>query len=397
MKHHYVPEWYQRRFLKTGKYRYHYLDLHPEIIVNHGHKYRRNARHKWGPDRCFCEEGLYALKLGNLSSDEIERRFFGSIDTQGRKAVQTFGEYSGVNERVVKGFQALLLYMNAQRFRTQRGLEYIGSQGDVRDRNMVLILMQRLFQIYGTMWSEGIWEIVFARQSPTKFIVSDDPVTLFNSRMFPHELKYPLDVPLEVAGTRTLFPLGSEACLIITHLQLVRNPHVNPMTSRINARFFARTMKALLDIQFGRELEEDEVLRINYILKRRAVRYIAAAEERWLYPEDYVSTRVWSKLDDDWFLLPNPYKVPFHSEIMVGYKDGSAWGMDEYGRLPEDPQNRNHELREKESITNRGTELEFAKKRRGKSIAHVDKLHDYAYFDQKLMEDGARESKRRKD
>ena len=58
MEHHYVPEWYQRRFLKAGEHRYHYLDLHPEILVNNGHKYRRNARHKWGPDMCFVKKGL---------------------------------------------------------------------------------------------------------------------------------------------------------------------------------------------------------------------------------------------------------------------------------------------------------------------------------------------------
>jgi hypothetical protein len=51
-------------------------------------------------------------------------------------------------------------------------------------------------------------------------------------------------------------------------------------------------MKNLLDTQFGRELEEDEVLRINYILKRRATRYIAAAEEEWLYPEKRVPNQI---------------------------------------------------------------------------------------------------------
>jgi hypothetical protein len=147
-------------------------------------------------------------------------------------------------------------------------------------------------------------------------------------------------------------------------------------------------MKSLLDIQYGRELEEDEVLRINYILKRRAVRYIAAAEEHWLYPEKYVSTRIWSNLDDDWFLLPNPYKVPFHSEILVGYRDGSAWGMDEYGRPPRRPK-QNMNLREKERITKRLTEREFAKKRKGKSVSHVHELHSDAYYDKKMMEDAA--------
>jgi hypothetical protein len=46
------------------------------------------------------------------------------------------------------------------------------------------------------------------------------------------------------------------------------------------------------------------VLRTNYILKRRATRYVAAAEEEWLYPERRVSTTDWPQLDDDWFLFP---------------------------------------------------------------------------------------------
>lgn len=388
MQHHYVPEWYQRRFLRPGEHRYHYLNLHPETAVNNGHKYKRNARHKWGPDMCFSQEGLYALKLGNWSSDEIEQNFFGRIDTKGRKAVRILGEYRGkIGKDVVESFHALLLYMDAQRFRTPRGLDYIASQDDTHDRNRALRVMQRLFQIYSTMWTEGVWEIVSARQSPTKFIVSDDPVTLFNRGIFPHEIPYPLDVQVEGLGTRTLFPLGPTSCLIITHLQLVRNPRVSPLESRINARVFQKTLKSMLDIQYGRELEEDEVLKINYILKRRATRYIAATEESWLYPEKYVSTRVWSKLDDDWFLLPNPYKVPFNAQILVGYRDGSAWGMDEYGRPPREEREQRAALLGKERITKEQTEREFAKKRKGKSIAHVHELHADAAYDKKMKED----------
>ncbi|HTQ95843.1 MAG TPA: hypothetical protein VMH89_03505, partial [Candidatus Acidoferrum sp.] len=320
--------------MKPGENRYYHLDLRPEVKINNGHKYKRNARHKWGPDKCFCEEGLYALKLGNWSSDQIEQKFFGGLDSNGRKAVRLFGEYSGTNDQIVESFQSLLLYLDAQRFRTPRGLDFILSQDDQHDRNRALRVMQRLFQIYSTIWAEGVWEIVYARQSPTKFIVSDNPVTLYNSGIFPHEIPYPLDVRVEGLGTRTLFPLGSTSCLIITHLQLVRNPRIDPLESRINPRTFQPTMKSLLDIQYGRELDEDEVVKINYILKRRATRYIAAAEEHWLYPEKYASTRIWSKLDDDWFLLPNPYKVSFNVQMMVGFNDGSAWGMDEFGRLP---------------------------------------------------------------
>jgi len=44
--------------------------------------------------------------------------------------------------------------------------------------------MQRIFQAHTTMWTEGVWEIVGARQSATKFIVSDNPVTFFNAKAF---------------------------------------------------------------------------------------------------------------------------------------------------------------------------------------------------------------------
>jgi hypothetical protein len=41
---------------------------------------------------------------------------------------------------------------------------------------------------------------------------------------------------------------------------------------------------------------------------------------------------MWDKLGDKFFLMPDPRKVSFSTDTVVGYKDGSAWGMDEYGR-----------------------------------------------------------------
>jgi hypothetical protein len=34
--HHYVPQWYQRRFLLPGQSRYHYLDMNPDTVVRDG-------------------------------------------------------------------------------------------------------------------------------------------------------------------------------------------------------------------------------------------------------------------------------------------------------------------------------------------------------------------------
>jgi hypothetical protein len=224
------------------------------------------------------------------------------------------------------------------------------------------------------MWSEGIWEIVRARQSPTKFIVTDDPVTFFNPKVFPEskEGRYPGDVGLDKLGTRTVFPLNLDTCLLITHVQLIRNPWSDLRTSRWNARAYQDTMMSLLDIQFGRELEEDEVLRINLILKRRATRYIAAAEEEWLYPEKRVSIQHWSKLEDDWFLFPHLWKVTFAGGTVAGYRGRRTWAADEYGYHPGDPNYGDKQRRENEWDLHNKAKRTWARKRAGRSVAHAD-------------------------
>lgn len=399
--HHYVPRWYQRRFLKAGQFKFYYLDLHPETVVSNGKAYQRHDLLNWSPDRCFYKDDLYTLKLGNWTTDDFEKRFFGVIDTNGRHAVALFGDFNGLSnclsnnpegKGVREAFQWLPQYMDAQRFRTPRGLDFLKSVVSARDPNETLLAMQRLYRFHTTMWSEGVWEIARARLSPTKFIVTDEPVTFFNRRGFPSELVYPKDVGLEQVGTRTLFPLGLDACLIITHLQLVRNPSANPTTSRVNARAYQQTILEMTNTQFGRELEEDEVLRVNYILKRRATRYIAAAEEEWLYPERHVSTTDWAKLDDDWFLLPHLYKVPFHSEIMVGWENGSVWAADEYGRNPGNPRYKDPRLHEEEWIRCQVAKREWAKKRTGKSVAHVDNFSREDEVGDAIMEEHLAES-----
>jgi len=160
--------------------------------------------------------------------------------------------------------------------------------------------------------------------------------------------------------------------VLVTHLQLVRNPHINPLEIRVNARAFQQTVANLTDLQFGRELEEEEVLRINYVLKRRAARYIAAGNKEWLYPEKHLGKAEWAKLDADWFLFPNPWKVGFTSEIMMGFNDGSAWGIDEYGRTPTHPNFKEQERHDRDWSSFQNAKLEWARKRVGKSLAHVD-------------------------
>jgi hypothetical protein len=394
--HHYVPQWYQRRFMLPGQNEFFLLDLHPGVTVHNGAPHKHKDLFRSVPKRCFYRDDLYTLTFDRGTTDEMERAFFGNIDNMGHHAVSQIAEFQGLSNSVAQGaeksgmdaFRDLPPYMGAQRFRVPRGLDEIKKRAawqDDTNKNKVLAALASVFQSYTTMWTEGVWEIARARQSPTKFIVTDDPVTLYCKLVFKSEWTYPKDVDLKQIGSRTIFPLGLDSCLIITHLQLVRNPWSTPTLNRENARFYDQTMMHLGNIQFGRELEEGEVLRINHILKTRATRYIAAAEKEWLYPEKRLAATEWKNLDDDWFLLPNPWKVAFSGGIMAG-GDGWAFAMDEYGRHPGDPRYQDKKMHERDWATREQAKREWAKKRLGKSLAHIDKFwHDDV--DDKIMND----------
>jgi len=415
--HHYVPQWYQRRFLPPGQSRYYYLDMNPDTVVRDGVSYRRNELLHWGPGRCFYKDDLYTLRFGPATTDAMERLFFGQVDRLGMAAVTEMAEFAGIRTlSSPDAFGNLPPYMGAQRFRTPRGLDEvkkISAREDLTpigeayvstrrfrlppqlirmrkwrsalahdDPNQVLADLTGVFQAYSTMWTEGVWELVRARQSKTKFIVIDNPVTFYCKTMFPSEWTYPEDCNLKQIGTRTIFPLGLDSCLIITHLQLARHPSATATEHRENARYYDRTVKHLGEIQFG---EEREVVRVNYILKKRATRYIAAAEREWLYPEQRVSTTDWTLLDEDWFLLPNLWKVSFTSEIVMG-GNGWSWAMDEYGRHPGNPQFKNKLQHDIDWVLRDVSKRAWAKKRIGKSLALVDEFrHGAGNVEDKIM------------
>jgi hypothetical protein len=180
--HHYVPQWYQRRFLTSGQNRFYYLDLHPDIEASNGVRHQRRSLLRWGPARCFYKDNLYTLKLANWSTDQIERHFFGAIDSRGQKAVEHFAMYDHFGEGAHEAYRALPQYMDAQRFRTPRGLDLLKSTINLQNDALTLLAMRDVFQFHTTMWMEGEWEIVRAQQSPTKFIVTDEPVTFFNAK-----------------------------------------------------------------------------------------------------------------------------------------------------------------------------------------------------------------------
>ena len=170
-RNHYVPEWYQYRFLPQDfrEQKFCYLDLKPEIITSNGHSHIRKDLLRWGPAKCFYEKDLYTTKFGNWQSTEIEEKFFGKIDSAGRVAVDYFTAFKhpSVNEEALHN---MLLYLSVQKLRTPKGLGYLSSWTKLGNKNLILFKMQELQQAFCALWAECIWSIADAAAAKTKFI-----------------------------------------------------------------------------------------------------------------------------------------------------------------------------------------------------------------------------------
>lgn len=328
-RNHYVPEWYQRDFRELGQSQLYYLDM-----LQGGQGYpsgrTKKAVHKWAPKQCFYVDDLYSTFFGAVVNDEIERLLFGDIDDRGTKAVRAFaaGDLSAMHE----GFQDFFEYLDAQRLRTPKGLDWIKSRYASLDQMQLMREMQGLRFMHCTMWAEGVREIVSAEGSDVKFIVSDHPVTIYNAAVpsTSPECIYPGDPPIEWLGSQTVFVLDANTCLILTHLEYAQGPKsVNLTAPRTHARFRGNGLVRTDAFIRTRKLLPEEVISINHLLKSRARRYVAASNEDWLYPEKSF-TGTWEDIAQ--VLLPKDDLWQFGGEIYVGYKNGSTHYQDAFGR-----------------------------------------------------------------
>ena len=338
-KNHYVPVWYQKRFIPAAqkKRELFYLDLHPTNGYRDaaGRFHLESGLHHWGPRSCFCEQDLYTTLLQSEPSTEIERVLFGPIDSEGRTAMEAFGNFS-YQADALRSFDALLNYLSAQKFRTPKGLSWLEGQVGPQHRDELLNLMVRLRNMYHAIWAECVWLIADASKSNTKFIVSDHPVTVYNRACGPRSewCRDSNDPDIRYHATHTLFPLSTEKALILTNLSWVRNPYQPERGIRPNPTLARAGIFKFMDVQSERHLSEQEVLEINFIIKSRAARYIAAAQEEWLYPERYVSRSNWATFGDGYLMMPEPRLIHGGGTVMMGYDDGSVHASDEYGRRP---------------------------------------------------------------
>jgi len=334
---HYVPQWHQRGFVGTSR-QLHYLDLNPDkktlpdgrVITPHDCRARP-------PSKCFFQRDLYSTFFGSYINDEIEKQLFGKIDDTGSRAVRAF--IGGDQSECHNHFVDLFSYIDIQKIRTPKGLSWIQEHYPQLDQLQLMIEMQAIRNMHCTIWTEGVREIVSAKQANIKFILSDHPVTVYNYACPPdgEDCKYPNDPSIALKASQTLFPLDMDHCLILTNYEYAMNPDLDdPTSKRTNAQNFRNSMVRTDAFIRSRSLSDEEVRKINFTIKRRARKYIAAAEKDWLYPEQDQEFG-WEQLKET--LLP-PKNGLFHfgGEMYVGYKDGSTYYQDAFGRTtPENP------------------------------------------------------------
>lgn len=329
---HYVPIWYQKGFLVGGASKLHYLDLSPSpIVLPNGRYVVPKSMTPRSPKSCFWSRDLYTTQFGKHQNDEIERLFFGAIDNNGAKAVRAF--LANDFQAMYDSFGHFFEYLNAQKLRTPKGLDWIRSRYPNLSQLDLMLEMQYLRGMHGTMWTECVHEIVSAEHSDVKFIVSDHPATVYHPSLPPGSstCTYPGDPSISLNATQTLIPLDADHCMILTNLDYAKDPgSVNSLEPRQNARFSGQSLARIDAVVRSRSLSRDEVIAINYVLKARARQFIASSEAGWLYPEQGMS-RDWADIAQ---VLRPPADGLWHygGEIYIGYKDGSTHYQDAYGR-----------------------------------------------------------------
>ena len=332
---HYVPKWYQKRFMKPDQEKYFCLDLKPETVISGGQRHKRRDLRRLGPPSCFGQNDLYTVEWGEWKNVDIEKFFFGKIDRAGQTAVKYFGnfEHPSADQNAL---QDLMTYMSVQKLRTPKGLGWVAQTLSLDHKNYDLIALQKIQNIFCAIWTECVWQIADATQSNTKFIISDHPVTVYNRACFPMSghCKGFNDPDVRRVATHTYFPLSLEKVLILTNLAWVRNPYQSEAKLRPNPDFYRDSFFNYTAIQIFRNLTEEEVLQINYITKMRALRYIAGAEREWLYPEKFLKKTHWRNMGNGYLLMPEPRDINMGGEVIFGYAGGRSDSFSEYGHKP---------------------------------------------------------------
>lgn len=179
-RNHYVPIWYQKGFVRATPPRLHYLDVSPVEAAPPGGSTGAAPRlQRTSPRQCFWSRDLYTTLFFGAPNDEIERFLFGSIDTNGAVAVRAVAD--GEPRVVHDSFQNFFSYIDAQKIRTPKGLDWIRARYGKLNQHELMREMQALRQMHCAMWMEAVREVVSAEDSEIKFIFTDIYLKAYDS------------------------------------------------------------------------------------------------------------------------------------------------------------------------------------------------------------------------
>lgn len=330
-----MPQWHQNGFVDERDNELRHLKRR-EIELKDGSIKIVYGKNWFTSTQCFYEKDLYSTFFGMIVNDEIEKKLFGPIDDNGADAVKAF--LTNDLARWHHNFQDFFTYLDAQKLRTPKGLDWVKTKYPKLSQIQLMTEMQALRTIHCTLWTEGVRELVSAEESDVKFILSDHPVTIYNYACPPDSAlcAYPNDPDIALKGSHTIFPLDKNRCLILTNLEYAQDPDgANPLEPRTNATKIRQSMVNTINFINKRKLTADEVTKINHIIKSRAKDAIAAGKESWLYPENGLNCD-WTELRHV-LMPPSEELYHFGGEMFVGYEDGRTHYQDAFGRST--PQN----------------------------------------------------------
>src|SRR5450631_1638502 len=329
---HYVPQWYQEGFFEPGRSSLAYVDMTPDrqVLADGRVITQRGAWDDTPTSLAFRQKDLYSTFFGTSVNDEIERRLFGDVDTRGSQAIRAF---IGTDMREWHDhFQDFFEFLDIQKIRTPKGLDWLKAQYPALTQNELMFEMQGIRMLHCAIWVGGVREIVSAEGSDVKFITSDHPVTIYNHAVPPADgaCAYPLDPGIALRGSQTLYPMDRDHCLILTNLEYAKDPSIGPLQKKTFARNYRQSITKIDSFIRERKLTAQAVAEINFIVKKRARRYIGGGRKEWLYPERIV-TQSWSELQKT-LMPPELGLLEFGGEIFVKYESGDVHYQDEFGR-----------------------------------------------------------------
>uniref|UniRef100_UPI003B5CCC77 DUF4238 domain-containing protein n=1 Tax=Shewanella gaetbuli TaxID=220752 RepID=UPI003B5CCC77 len=333
---HYVPQWHQKGFVSERVNELCHLKQKTIVLPNGEVKVIPPSKKWQTPTQRFYQRDLYTTFFGAEINDEIEKKLFGYIDDNGSHAVKAFLKDDQAEWH--KHFKDFFSYLDAQKIRTPKGLDWIQSYYPALSQNDLMKEMQSLRTLHCTLWAEGVRELVSAEDSEVKFIVSDHPVTVYNYACSPDSelCEYPNDPDISLKGSQTIFPLDKNRCLILTNLEYAKDSDgANPLESRTNATKMRQSMVNTIEFINSRKLTTAEVTKINYIIKSRAHESVAGGSEQWLYPENDVKCD-WADLRHV-LLPPSNELYRYGGEMYAKFDDGHVHYQDAFGR--ETPEN----------------------------------------------------------